>query len=144
MSLPGGDGPSSMHGGVLVCGCRCHISEGTKRDSSVSKGESRKRSFVLCNVYLFECVYQDLDTLLAQLQGLIEASALESNDDKEERALKISTINTRITAIRGQMDAANDQTALTIHQLKVSSSNPGAQYYWILLVLMYGGVYLMN
>eukprot|EP01034_Spumella_vulgaris_P027737 gene27737-34504_t len=87
---------------------------------------------------------KDLDSLLLQLQGLIEVSALESEDDKEERTTKITTISTRITNIRSQMEAANDHTAVAIHQLKVSSTNPGSQYYWILLVVMYGGVYLLN
>jgi hypothetical protein len=76
---------------------------------------------------------------LQQLQDLVEIK-----DFKKPSKNSVEEIKRKIIEVREQMDQTNENTSLKIEELKNSSSNPGANYYWIIFVLMYGGIYLFQ
>ena len=43
-----------------------------------------------------------------------------------------------------QIDTSNAYIITRTEQLRHCSSNPGANYYWILFVVMYGGIYFLG
>ena len=62
----------------------------------------------------------------------------------KESILTPDEIDSKINNLRMILDTSNNKTTQIIETLKKSSSNLGAQYYWIVFVLIYGGVYLFQ
>lgn len=50
----------------------------------------------------------------------------------------------KMLELKEQIDQINEATAQRILMLKNASSQPGSSYYWIIFVLIYGGIYLLQ
>ena len=50
----------------------------------------------------------------------------------------------KIMILKNAIESKNDENIKQILLLKDSSSNPGSKYYWIIFVLIYGGIYLIQ
>lgn len=80
-----------------------------------------------------------LSELLLEVQSLVEISV--SNDNKlTTDKTKIEQLQEKIVELRDQIDNSNENAVKSIERLRNCSSNPGANYYWIIFVLMYGGI----
>eukprot|EP01038_Epipyxis_sp_PR26KG_P010525 gene10525-14141_t len=79
-----------------------------------------------------------MSELMSQLQVLLEEPVNTESKDS------IETIKVKIEEVRSNLDNYNDSTYQFIEELKNASSNPGSNYYWILFVIMYGGIYFMQ
>ncbi|RYH08378.1 hypothetical protein EON65_40930 [archaeon] len=56
----------------------------------------------------------------------------------------IQEVRSRLMRLRSDMELQGESFGRRIEDLKQSSSNPGANYYWILFVLLYGGIYFLQ
>ena len=90
--------------------------------------------------------------MLQQLLVLVEAQTAsgpghapaESVGAHPDAAAQLQVLRSKILELHDQMDRASDSAALYVDALKKCSANPGAQYYWIIFVLMYGSVYFLQ
>lgn len=74
--------------------------------------------------------HNNMNKLLEELVGVIS----EGGDGDVQMIQKLRT----------KIDKSNESIAIAIHELKTSNNDPIAQYYWVLLVAMYGGLYLLS
>ena len=72
--------------------------------------------------------------LLQQLQTLVSIG--ESSNERD--------IEPKITELTVLMNNSDDSVASIVTALKNSNVNPIANYYWLLFVFMYAGVYLFQ
>lgn len=79
---------------------------------------------------------------MQQLHAYVEMSGKKAGKPLDETQL--SNIKSKIVELRDQMDQSNEMTMQRIDKLRNSSSNPGANYYWIIFVVMYGGIYFFQ
>lgn len=84
----------------------------------------------------------------AMLQQLQEVAELEKTISKEASSLeddvRLDELQNKLLELRDGMEQASDNSSKFIEALKKCSTNPGANYYWIIFVLIYGGVYFMQ
>ena len=67
-----------------------------------------------------------------------------SNNQVAFDTQQIETIKSKLLQLHDEMDESNEIASQRITVLKHSSTNPGANYYWILFVLLYGGIYFIQ
>lgn len=82
-----------------------------------------------------------LKELLQEVRCSIQVSpgtTLVSKNSNQEQS------RTKMVDLCDQIEVSNESTQRRIEVLRSSTSNPGANYYWILFVLLYGGVYFMQ
>ena len=58
--------------------------------------------------------------------------------------VNVAEVANKMSELRDVMEQSNDATVAVVDKLKNSSSNPGSQYYWLLFVAMYGGMYFFG
>lgn len=68
--------------------------------------------------------------------GSLQESRIESS--------KEDSMRTKLVELCDQVEMATESTKRHILHLKNSSSNPGASYYWVLFVILYGGIYFLQ
>ena len=94
---------------------------------------------------------QDMNVLLQQLQQLVEiekdategptsSSSLLATDSVQQ----VQDIQNNLAKLRDSLEQSSDTTAVRIDALKKCSSNPGANYYWIIFVALYGSMYFLQ
>ena len=71
---------------------------------------------------------------------------IDNAPDENERTTQanVSQLAERMAQARKQMDALAVQSELRIADLQQSSSIFGRDYHWIVFVLLYGGVFLIQ
>lgn len=79
--------------------------------------------------------------LLSTLQEMVGLSAEEEDSKKADR---IDSIKEKIANLCNKLDETNEVSSRGIQELQDCSANPGANYYWILFVILYGGVYFLQ
>eukprot|EP00981_Chlorochromonas_danica_P008832 scaffold2312_cov165-Ochromonas_danica.AAC.72 len=105
-------------------------------------------------------LYVDIDsTTLAVLKEVFEhqramAELLYQVDQLAEIAKKpvaasadlvtVDSVRNRIIELREKMDSSGEDFGRRIEDLRAASVNPGSSYYWIIFVLLYGGVYFLQ
>jgi hypothetical protein len=53
-------------------------------------------------------------------------------------------IQDKLATLREDVDCAAQTATAHIDALRQSSSNPGANYYWIVFVVLYGSIYVLQ
>ena len=76
---------------------------------------------------------------LQQLQGAL-ATPVSSADSAEH----IAMLQQRLGQLRSSVDRVAGEGADAVKLLETSSNALGANYYWLVFVLIYGGVYLFQ
>lgn len=105
-------------------------------------------------------LYVDIDsTTLAVLKDVFEhqramAEVLHQVDQLADIAKKpvaasadlvtVDSVRNRIIELREKMDSSGEDFERRIEDLRAASVNPGSSYYWIIFVLLYGGVYFLQ
>ena len=83
--------------------------------------------------------------LLQQLQGAVAAVGQSKGPTGPAAApVNVAEVANKMSELRDVMEQSNDATVAVVDKLKNSSSNPGSQYYWLLFVAMYGGMYFFG
>ena len=78
---------------------------------------------------------------MQQLQTSLRLKA-EGDVARDEAAL--TELQDKMSEMREMMNSVDDRATTALDLLKNSTANPAANYYWLLFVLMYAGVYLFN
>lgn len=83
--------------------------------------------------------------LLQQLQVLADTDVSKtgtagSGGDEEQ----LPVIQSKLGELREQLEQAGDNTTLLIEDLRQCAANPGSQYYFIVFIVLYGGIYLLQ
>ena len=84
---------------------------------------------------------QALNGVLHQLQVIV---SIAGDKKQAHDAGSVEAITTKLSELRDIMDVSGDATTGIIETLKNSSSNPGSNYYWLIFVAIYGGVYFFQ
>ena len=86
--------------------------------------------------------------LLQQLQGAVAAvgdsKAAAAATSSSAAPVNVAEVAHKMSELRDVMEQSNDATVAVVDKLRNSSSNPGSQYYWLLFVAMYGGMYFFG
>lgn len=82
-----------------------------------------------------------MNGVLHQLQVIISVAGDKSISQDTTSA---ETLTNKLAELRDIMEQSGDSTTTIIEALKNSSSNPGSNYYWLIFVLLYGGVYFFQ
>jgi nicotinic acid mononucleotide adenylyltransferase len=69
---------------------------------------------------------------------------LIGSGSEEDRRRNLEAFSSKLTDLRTEMENSDESISQTIETLRRASSNPGAQYYWLVFVFMYAGVYLFQ
>ena len=69
---------------------------------------------------------------------------ISTSQDKKNEAASMEGITNKLGELRDIMEQSGNSTVSIIQALKDSSSNPGSNYYWLIFVVLYGGVYLFQ
>lgn len=80
--------------------------------------------------------HKAMNSVLFQMQSFIE--------HKDESVASAEQLSSKITELRDVIQTTHSSTQETILELKSSSTSFGSNYYWIIFVLIYGGVYLFQ
>ena len=83
---------------------------------------------------------------MIELEQMLEAGsrASEGSSSSSQDLSQIESIRSKILNIRDQMEVANEAYSKRIEDLKNSSTNPGSNYYWLVFVVLYGGIYFFQ
>jgi hypothetical protein len=84
-----------------------------------------------------------MNGLLHQLQVVISATC-DRNQPQLQDTSSVEAVNEKITELRELMEQSNESTVRCIESLKNASSNPGSNYYWLIFVALYGGIYFFQ
>lgn len=76
--------------------------------------------------------------MLLQLQEAVD------NEGNKSGKVSVADIDEKIKELRSVLDFSNNSTLEIIDDLTNSSSNLGANYYWLVFIAMYGGIYLLQ
>jgi hypothetical protein len=82
-----------------------------------------------------------LSGVLHQLQVVVSAAG---DKNKPADSLSVEQISAKMAELREIMDQSGETTVQVVEKLKNSSSNPGSSYYWLIFLVIYGGVYLFQ
>jgi phosphopantetheine adenylyltransferase len=82
-----------------------------------------------------------MNGLLHQLQVVITATC---DKNQTQDASSMESVNDKIAELREFMEQSNESTTTFIETLKNASSNPGSNYYWLIFVALYGGIYFLQ
>ena len=77
------------------------------------------------------------------LHGLIQEIENLSDGNSASRE-SLEELQSKIALAKNQMTLADDRANTALEQLKKSSTNPGSNYYWLIFVAIYGGVYFFQ
>ena len=77
--------------------------------------------------------------MLHQLQVIISTAG-----DKKNDPASIEGITAKLAELHEIMEISGESTVGIIEVLKNSSTNPGSNYYWLIFVILYGGVYFFQ
>lgn len=79
--------------------------------------------------------------MLHQLQVIVSVAG-----DKKQAydATSVEAITSKLAELRDIMEQSGEATTGIIDTLKNSSSNPGSNYYWLIFIALYGGVYFFQ
>jgi uncharacterized protein (DUF342 family) len=83
-----------------------------------------------------------MSTLLQEFEALIDSTRTNLNESNQNAQL--SSVREKIISIRNEMEKNDIRYSQTIQELKVSSSSFGSNYYWLVFVLIYGGIYFLK
>jgi len=76
--------------------------------------------------------------LLHQLQVLV------TPEERSQSLAPLDEIKAKVAELRSMMKESNDSAAEVIALLKNANSNPGSNYYWLIFIFIYGGVYFFQ
>lgn len=102
------------------------------------------------SILVLEDVFQQQENLHSLLQDVqttltdANATKLISGQELRIESNKQDSMRTKLVELCDQLEMANESTKRHIQNLKSSNSNPGANYYWILFVILYGGMYFLQ
>lgn len=85
-------------------------------------------------------VSQNQESLRDLLQHLERLVADKSNDQQ----LTQSLVLVKVSEIRNDMVSVDERASRALDTLKKASSNPLSSYYWLVFVVIYGGVYFFQ
>jgi hypothetical protein len=71
-------------------------------------------------------------------------STLCDQDAAVQQEQQRCVIQDKLATLREDVDGAAQAATAHIDALRQCSSNPGANYYWIVFVVLYGSVYFMQ
>eukprot|EP01035_Chromulina_nebulosa_P017512 gene17512-23073_t len=105
-----------------------------------------------------EHYYVDIDTTLveilkgivgtqsaiAQLLNQLQQSLDEYIHNNNNHNTSTEELELKIKELKEVLDLSNNSSNYIINELKKSSNNLGSNYYWIIFVVMYGGIYLLQ
>lgn len=57
---------------------------------------------------------------------------------------QLPAIQSKLGELREQLEQAGDSTTLLIEDLRQCAANPGSQYYFIVFIVLYGGIYIFQ
>lgn len=78
--------------------------------------------------------------MIREVETMIQ-STMQPDDHSRDN---VDEVLTRISAIREKMESSSESYNNRINDLRDSSSNPGSNYYWIVFVLLYGGIFFLQ
>jgi hypothetical protein len=89
---------------------------------------------------------QAVGGLLHQLQALTNdpSGYLQGNGAGENYRQNLEALSGKLAELRSEMECSDESMTQTIEKLRSASTNPGAQYYWLVFVFMYAGIYLFQ
>lgn len=69
-----------------------------------------------------------------------------ANDDTKVSSenVDLAVVKAKITEIRDSMEETSEGYNRRIDDLKSSNNNPGSNYYWIVFVILYAGIYFVQ
>lgn len=79
---------------------------------------------------------ESLQKLIEEIEHLSDSNAA-TKDSLEE-------IQSKIALAKNRMTDADERANAALDSLKTSSANPGSNYYWLIFVAIYGGVYFFQ
>lgn len=88
--------------------------------------------------------------LLQQLQSLVDSDVVKfsannvNNDVEGQNGLELAAMQSKLCEIREKLEQAGDHTSEFIEDLRQCAANPGSQYYFIIFIALYGGVYFFQ
>jgi len=105
-------------------------------------------------LYIFLFFFsQATGALLQQLTALVEsgvhAPVSQQNstahaDTEEQRQEQVVEIQSKLGVLREQLEQAGDNTTQLIEELRQCATNPGSQYYFLVFIVLYGGMYYLQ
>jgi len=65
-------------------------------------------------------------------------------DTEEQRQEQVVEIQSKLGVLREQLEQAGDNTTQLIEELRQCATNPGSQYYFLVFIVLYGGMYYLQ
>ena len=84
---------------------------------------------------------------LQQLQELVDLQQEVADAPSQDAAIpeeRLVAIQDKLSILRDDAERISESTAHSIKELSQCSANPGSGYYWIVFVVLYGGVYFLQ
>jgi hypothetical protein len=78
--------------------------------------------------------------MIREVESMIQSS-MQPDDNSRNN---VEEVLSRISIIREKMESSSESCNHSINDLRNSSSNPGSNYYWIIFVLLYGGIFFLQ
>jgi len=82
-----------------------------------------------------------MNSQLGELEVLFEANKKLQESGNGQG---LDSVRNKIMSISDSIEQANETLSARIDDLKSSSANPGSNYYWIIFVLLYGGIFFLQ
>jgi hypothetical protein len=83
--------------------------------------------------------------LLQQLESFVEYAKKPTPHSKMMDVNEaVTSIKDKIVDLRSELERHDDKFVRAIEDLKASNYAPGSDYYWVIFVLLYGGVYFLQ
>ena len=74
----------------------------------------------------------------------VPSRASSSSSDENITDETIELLNDKISNLTTVIEVNDEKTSKIIHILKTSTSSLGANYYWLVFIFMYAGIYFLQ
>lgn len=72
------------------------------------------------------------------------SSTAHADAAEEQRQEQVVEIQSKLGVLREQLEQAGDNTTQLIEDLRQCATNPGSQYYFLVFIVLYGGMYYLQ
>jgi hypothetical protein len=85
---------------------------------------------------------QAMNSMLQEFEVMLETTKKTITDSTEP--VQLGIVKEKVLTLRSELDSIDDQYTYIIDDLKSSTSSVGSSYYWVIFVVLYGGIYFFN
>lgn len=76
--------------------------------------------------------------------GIYNPEIQQNGEVEQQGQEQVAVIQSKLGELREQLEQSGDNTTQLIEDLRQCATNPGSQYYFLVFIVLYGGIYYLQ